>query len=174
MTSLLSSTHRTVFAWPTALPLLVVLAGTAQGDTQKSILSFDHFVTHVSTIPAIEGQPVQLFVRERVHPGLVRSGASHAGKVVLFIHGASLPSEAVFDPAFSDDYSILASLAQRGFDAFAMDLTTIGASTRPLLMADKCNAPVATGFRDHAPVRMANENRRAVLRRREKPLHDRA
>jgi pimeloyl-ACP methyl ester carboxylesterase len=63
---------------------------------------------------------------------------------VLFVHGASVPSEAAFDPMFSDDYSILASLAERGFDTFAMDLTTFGASTRPLLMNDKCNAPVAS------------------------------
>jgi pimeloyl-ACP methyl ester carboxylesterase len=134
-----------------ALSLVTIVATTAPGYAQPDVLSFDHFVQHPSTIPAIARQNVQLFVRERVDPLLSGSTASYAGLVVLFVHGASIPSEAVFDPGFSEDYSILAALAHRGFDAFAMDLTTFGASTRPsletgpvFLMDDKCNVPPAS------------------------------
>jgi pimeloyl-ACP methyl ester carboxylesterase len=144
--------HELTISWRmAAVSLIAIVATTAPGHAQPNVLSFDRFVPHVSTIPAIAGQEVQLFVRERVDSRLSGSAASYAGLVVLFVHGATIPSEAVFDPGFSDDYSILAALANRGFDAFAMDLTTFGASTRPslntgplFLMDDKCNVPVAS------------------------------
>jgi hypothetical protein len=58
-----------------AIAASVMLAGgflgTAAADDSEQILSVDHYVTHVSTVPAIAGQSVQLYVRERAEAGTV-------------------------------------------------------------------------------------------------------
>jgi pimeloyl-ACP methyl ester carboxylesterase len=107
-------------------------------DDSQQILSIDHYVPHISTVPSIARQTVQLYVRERVQAGVAAQKASLTGKVVLFVHGSNLPSENVFDLAHQD-YSWMAYLAQAGLDAFGMDLTGFGLSTRPAPMEDPCN-----------------------------------
>jgi pimeloyl-ACP methyl ester carboxylesterase len=107
------------------------------------ILTIDHAVPHISTVPANAGQQVNLFVRERVRADVDQQfkGKSHDhyanGKVVLFVHGASIESVAAFDFQFKD-YSWAGYLAQAGFDVFVMDLTGYGLSPRPK-MDDPCN-----------------------------------
>jgi pimeloyl-ACP methyl ester carboxylesterase len=59
--------------------------------------------------------------------------------VVLMVHGAVNPSTPVFDLSYKD-YSWMGSLAEAGFDVFAMDLVGYGGSTRPWPMDDPCNA----------------------------------
>ena len=67
----------------------------------RKILSVDHKVTVKSIVPAINGQPAQIYVRERVAEGQTKSAAD---RVVLFVHGAGTPAEVAFDvPA--GDYS---------------------------------------------------------------------
>jgi pimeloyl-ACP methyl ester carboxylesterase len=99
---------------------------------------FEHYVTHTSTVPSLASQPVKLYLRERVlrDPGPELPGI---GRVVLFVHGATYPSAYGFDLPFKD-YSWMAYLAQQGFDAYAMDMTGYGRSTRPEHMNDPCNA----------------------------------
>jgi pimeloyl-ACP methyl ester carboxylesterase len=54
------------------------------------------------------------------------------------VHGAGTPAEVAFDvPA--GDYSWMAYLAKEGFDAFSMDTTGYGRSTRPAPRNDPCN-----------------------------------
>jgi pimeloyl-ACP methyl ester carboxylesterase len=92
--------------------------------------AIDHFVSHISTARANEGERVSLFMRER------RRAAS--GSVVLLVHGraaAALPS---FDLEYRD-YSWLMYLAEAGFDAFALDLQGYGNSSKPSVMDDPCN-----------------------------------
>jgi pimeloyl-ACP methyl ester carboxylesterase len=101
----------------------------------RKILSVDHTVTVKSIVPAIAGQSAQIYVRERVAEGLKNPPAD---RVVLFVHGAGTPAEVAFDvPA--GDYSWMAYLAKAGFDAFSMDTTGYGRSTRPAPMNDPCN-----------------------------------
>jgi pimeloyl-ACP methyl ester carboxylesterase len=95
----------------------------------------DHFVPHVSTVPANAGQLVGLHVREK---SPARGSGEAAGRVVLFVHGVSVPSVPAFDLEHKS-YSWLAYLARAGFRAYAMDLTGYGGSPRPM-MDDPCNA----------------------------------
>jgi pimeloyl-ACP methyl ester carboxylesterase len=118
--------------------LLIFLAPVAfSGDTGQ-LVRVDHYVRVRSTVPAIEGQTTQIYVREVVKPGAVLRGGSMANRVLLFVHGAGTPAEVAFDVPYAD-YSWMAYLARAGFDVFSMDMTGYGRSTRPTPMNDPCN-----------------------------------
>jgi pimeloyl-ACP methyl ester carboxylesterase len=121
---------------PLAALALAAIATTVNLTAQSpKILSVDHKVTVKSIVPAIAGQPAQIYVRERVADGMK---APAADRVVLFVHGAGTPAEVAFDAPIGD-YSWMAYLAHAGFDVFAMDTTGYGRSTRPAPMNDPCN-----------------------------------
>ena len=139
-----------VWNCPTRRPLVaawvlfasICLAGLfthpALGDDSEQLLTIDHYVALRSTVPAIAGQPAQIYVRERAKAGSVLRGSSVADRVVLFVHGAGTPAEVAFDVPYQD-YSWMAYLARAGFDVFSMDTTGYGRSTRPAPMNDPCN-----------------------------------
>src|ERR1051325_728729 len=115
------------------------LAASLAADDGQRLLTIDHYVRVQSTVPAIAGQPAQIYVRERVQVGTaLRAGGAPADRVVLFGHGAGTPSEVAFDVPHQD-YSWMAFLANAGFDVFGMDTTGYGRSTRPAAMNDPCN-----------------------------------
>lgn len=115
---------------------LSVPASVAAGDAD--LLTVDHYVTHVSTVPAIAGDLAALYVRERVAAQVLARGGDLSERVVLFVHGAGTPAEVAFDVPY-EDYSWMAYLAAAGFDVFSMDVTGYGRSTRPHVMNDPCN-----------------------------------
>jgi pimeloyl-ACP methyl ester carboxylesterase len=117
---------------------LAILAVPLRGDDGDRLLTIDHYVRVRSTVPAIAGQPAQLYVRERVLAGTALRPAGSADRVVLFVHGAGTPAEVAFDVPY-EDYSWMAYLARAGFDVFAVDMTGYGRSTRPAPMNDPCN-----------------------------------
>jgi len=108
------------------------------GEHSQHILTVDHYVPNRSIVPSIEGQTVQLYVRERVKPATIQRGAPRDDRVVLFVHGAGTPAEVAFDVPYAD-YSWMEYLAAAGFDVFSMDMTGYGRSTRPSVMNDVCN-----------------------------------
>ena len=120
------------------LVVVFLLCAPLLGDDSDRVLTIDHFVRTRSTVPAIAGQQVQLYLRERVKAGTALRGASAADRVVLFVHGAGTPAEVAFDPPY-EDYSWMAYLAEAGFDVFSVDMTGYGRSTRPPAMNDPCN-----------------------------------
>jgi hypothetical protein len=137
--------NRARFA-PLLLGVLLALASVSPSfavDDSEQILAIDHLVSHVSTAPATSGQEVKLYVRERVQAGVALTSPSFAKRVVLFVHGATIPSEVGFDAQYQD-YSWMAYLAQAGLDAFALDLTGYGPSSRPTAMDDPCNVAPAS------------------------------
>ena len=109
-----------------------------RGDDSDRLLTIDHYLRVKSTVPAIAGQQVQLYVRERVVAGTALRGAVSPDRVVLFVHGAGTPAEVAFDLPYQD-YSWMAYLARAGFDVFSVDMTGYGRSTRPAAMNDLCN-----------------------------------
>lgn len=124
--------------------LIAAIVGLASstslaGNDNGHILRIDHQVPHGSSVPANAGELVNIFVRERVLAGVAQTFRSTraTGKVVLFVHGGSVPSVPDYDLDFKD-YNWMASLAQAGFDVFSMDQTGYGGSPRPM-MDDPCN-----------------------------------
>jgi pimeloyl-ACP methyl ester carboxylesterase len=105
----------------------------------NDIVTIDRLVAHKSTVPAVAGKMVDLFVREKVPAAIVEgpSGKAPAGKVVLFVHGGFSPATLAFDVGYRD-YSWMGFLARAGYDVFAMDMTGYGQSSRPM-MDDPCN-----------------------------------
>jgi pimeloyl-ACP methyl ester carboxylesterase len=105
----------------------------------RRILAVRHDVPHISTVPAIVGERVKLFVWERVKASKLKKFRKNppTGKVVLFIHGGTTPSVPAFDLDYKD-YSWMESLARAGFDVFSLDRTGYGFSPRPE-MDDPCN-----------------------------------
>ena len=116
---------------------VVVFAAVTAGAQQANILTFEHKVQVKSTVPALAGRTVDLYVRERASTSLKRDAVA-ADRVVLFVHGAGTPAEVAFDVPHSD-YSWMAYLANAGFDVFSMDTTGYGRSVRPEEMNDPCN-----------------------------------
>jgi pimeloyl-ACP methyl ester carboxylesterase len=114
------------------------LGVTVSADDSGTLLTIDHYVRVTSTVPAIAGQPAQLYVRERVLAGGALRASSFGDRVVLFVHGAGTPAEVAFDVPHQD-YSWMAFLARAGFDVFSVDMTGYGRSTRPAPMNDPCN-----------------------------------
>jgi pimeloyl-ACP methyl ester carboxylesterase len=108
------------------------------GDDGERLLTLDHYVRLRSTVPAIAGQPAQIYLRERVKAATVLRAQTLRDRVVLFVHGAGTPAEVAFDVPYQD-YSWMAYLARAGFDVFSIDQTGYGRSTRPWVMNDPCN-----------------------------------
>jgi pimeloyl-ACP methyl ester carboxylesterase len=124
-----------------ALAAAALAAGLPQGllaDDSARLLTIDHYVRVTSTVPAIAGQPAQLYLRERVAAGTALRSGDLGGRVVLFVHGAGTPAEVAFDVPH-EGYSWMAYLARHGFDVFSVDMTGYGRSTRPAPMNDPCN-----------------------------------
>jgi pimeloyl-ACP methyl ester carboxylesterase len=118
--------------------LVAAVASPILADDGGRLLTIDHYVRVKSTVPAIAGQDVPIYVRERVLAGRALRGAPDADRVALFVHGAGTPAEVAFDVP-QPDYSWMAYLARAGFDVFAMDTTGYGRSVRPAAMTDPCN-----------------------------------
>ena len=75
----------------------LILAQAAFGESAQQLVRVDHYVRVRSSVPAIEGQTTQIYVREVVEPATVLRGGSLANRVVLFVHGAGTPAEVAFD-----------------------------------------------------------------------------
>src|SRR3979490_2746333 len=109
------------------ITLLVLMLGALSfADDSARLLTIDHYVRVKSTVPAIAGQDVPIYVRERVQAGAARRSDTN-DRVALFVHGAGTPAEVAFDVP-QRDYSWMAYLADAGFDVFAMDTTGYGRS----------------------------------------------
>src|SRR5688572_2943567 len=114
--------------------------GRVLADDSAQILTIDHYLQAKSTVPAIAGQPAQIYMRERVAAGPALRARSFTDRVVLFVHGAGTPAEVSFDVPH-EGYGWMAYLAAAGFDVFSVDMTGYGRSTRPPQMNDPCNLP---------------------------------
>jgi pimeloyl-ACP methyl ester carboxylesterase len=127
-----------MFKSATVTALLALLAVPyCFADDSGKLLSVDHYVRVRSTVPSINGQDTEIYVRQVVQAGLALRGTA-PDSVVLFVHGAGTPAEVGFDVPYQD-YSWMGYLARAGFNVFSMDMTGYGRSTRPLAMNDPCN-----------------------------------
>ena len=114
----------------------LALAGLMSGAAHAAdIVSEDRMIP--STTPGIE-----LFVRNK---HLAGAPAPRPDRTLLYVHGATYPSETAFDLPI-EGASMMDLLAQAGFDVFLVDLRGYGRSTRPPEMDRPAaeNPPVAT------------------------------
>jgi len=102
--------------------LFVPLSLFAEDGAQ--VLTIDHFIPHISTVPANAGDLVHLFVRERVRECVRESDGgcdNEPRKGVLMLHGLSSPVLAAYELT-TDHYDWALWLAQSGgFDVFMLD-----------------------------------------------------
>jgi pimeloyl-ACP methyl ester carboxylesterase len=96
----------------------------------------DYFVSDMSNEAFYVQQKldphVALHVREVVLAGRERTVAKD-GKVLLLIHGGTIPGYVAFDTNY-ENCSLMRHFARAGWDTFALDLEGFGLSTRPLVM----------------------------------------
>jgi pimeloyl-ACP methyl ester carboxylesterase len=124
-----------------ALAAFASIAASSVTQAQApNILTIDRIIEHTSTVPAIKGEKVGLFVRERIAAPMLDQapGKAFERKVVLMVHGGFSPATIAFDVQYRD-YSWMEQLAREGFDVFTMDMTGYGRSTRPPQMNEPCN-----------------------------------
>ncbi len=116
-----------------------VLAGCAitPPPADDRLITRDHLVPHVSTVPANAGQNVGIFVRQKAAASVLEGRGSMRGRVVLFVHGGTVPSVPDYDLEYKT-YNWMAHLARAGYDVYAMDQSGYGGSPRPM-MDDACN-----------------------------------
>jgi pimeloyl-ACP methyl ester carboxylesterase len=86
---------------------------------------------------------IEIYVRNK-RPG--EMNAFRPDHTVLFVHGATYPSETAFDLEL-DGLSWMEYIAARGYDVWLLDVRGYGRSTRPDEMADKpdVSPPVVRG-----------------------------
>lgn len=107
----------------------------------SSAASAQRIVTETFMIPAVDSG-IQLHVRNKRLEG--RDSFS-AERIVLFVHGATYPSETGFDIDLPGG-SWVENVARKGYDVYFVDVRGYGRSTRPAAMdaPPANNPPVAT------------------------------
>ena len=106
---------------------------------------------------------INLYVRNK---RLASTTQFHKENVLLFVHGATYPSETGFDLRL-DGLSWMDVLAQQGFDVYMLDIRGYGKSSRPASMDQPAsqNLPIAdtdTAARDFASAANWIRQRRGV------------
>jgi pimeloyl-ACP methyl ester carboxylesterase len=125
--------------------LLAWLVGyqSAVAENADGLRVNDYFISHISNEPFYAQQKLDprviLHVREVVLPGRERTVAED-GKVLLLIHGYSVPGYVAFDTDHGN-CSLMRHFARVGWDTFAVDLEGFGLSTRPPIMDNPAAFP---------------------------------
>ena len=106
---------------------------------------------------------INIYVRNK---RLASTTQFHKENVLLFVHGATYPSETGFDMRL-DGLSWMDVLAQQGFDVYMLDIRGYGKSSRPVAMDQPAlqNPPIAdtdTAARDFASAANWIRQRRGV------------
>ncbi len=123
--------------WLLALPSFFLVACAAVPAAPQGLaLTVEDFRVP-SSAPGIE-----LFVRNK-RPKGVETFLSN--RIVLFVHGATIPSESSFDLTL-DGLSWMDFIARAGYDVYLVDVRGYGGSTRPPAMSEPPdrNPPITT------------------------------
>ncbi len=85
---------------------------------------------------------IELYVRNKRPAGMTGFAAD---RILLYVHGATYPSETAFDLPI-EGASMMDLIAARGYDVYLVDIRGYGRSTRPPEMAlpPEANTPIVT------------------------------
>src|ERR1700712_4458780 len=85
---------------------------------------------------------IDLYVRNKRPAGMTNFPAD---KTLLYVHGATYPSETAFDLPI-EGASMMDLIAARGYDVYLVDVRGYGRSTRPPEMSQppKANPPIVS------------------------------
>jgi pimeloyl-ACP methyl ester carboxylesterase len=140
-----ANSYRARWLWIIVSTLTAALAGVhaAVALDADGLRTTDYFISHRSNEPFYAQEnldpSVTLRVREVVLPGRERTVAQD-GKVLLLIHGYSVPGYVAFDTDH-ENCSMMRHFARAGWDTFALDFEGYGLSTRPPIMDDPAAFP---------------------------------
>jgi pimeloyl-ACP methyl ester carboxylesterase len=126
--------------------------------------TFPDLVTESYMIPSGDAG-IELYVRNKRPAGMT---AFPAGKILLYVHGATYPSETAFDLPI-EGASMMDLIAARGYDVYLVDIRGYGGSTRPPEMGlpPEANQPIVStdvAVRDFATAVEHVRKRRGVDR----------
>ncbi|HYN15627.1 MAG TPA: alpha/beta fold hydrolase, partial [Terriglobales bacterium] len=99
--------------------MALLIATPASAESSKIITESYYVASH--------DPGIQLYVRNKHPEGITLFSPD---RILLFVHGATYPSEAVFDLPVGG-FSWMDYIAQRGWDVYLMDVRGYGRSTRP-------------------------------------------
>src|ERR1700730_13747784 len=96
-------------------------------------------VTESTMIPSGDAG-IKLYVRNKRAAGMVNFPAD---KILLYVHGATYPSETAFDLPI-EGASMMDLIAARGYDVYLVDIRGYGRSPRPPEMSapPEANPPI--------------------------------
>jgi pimeloyl-ACP methyl ester carboxylesterase len=123
------------------LPAVLALwSAAASADEENIQLKKPVLITEHITIPA-DTPGIQLYIRNKRQKDLAVS----ADRILLYVHGATYPSETAFDLQL-DGMSWMDYIAAHGWDVYLVDLRGYGLSTRPAEMdrPPQDNPPLVT------------------------------
>ena len=105
----------------TSISAVLLLALGTGANAKDMRIAMEEFM-----VPAVDAG-INLYVRNK-HPAGVKKFA--ADKIVLYVHGATYPSETAFDLKLNG-FSWMDYIAQHGYDVYLVDLRGYSKSTRP-------------------------------------------
>ena len=105
----------------TSISAVLLLAMGTGANAKDMPIAMEEFM-----VPAVDAG-INLYVRNK-HPAGVKKFA--ADKIVLYVHGATYPSETAFDLKLNG-LSWMDYIAQHGYDVYLVDLRGYSKSTRP-------------------------------------------
>jgi pimeloyl-ACP methyl ester carboxylesterase len=126
--------RRGVIAWLAAMIGVSLAQGAEAADTPSLETDSYH-------IPAAD-PGIDLYIREKRPAGVTSFGPD---RILLYVHGATYPSETAFDLKL-DGLSMMEYIAAQGWDVYLVDVRGYGGSTRPAAMDQPAadNPPFAT------------------------------
>ena len=133
-----------IFLMTVVFNLIAINAvGADEKKYPETLIRKDHYIDHISVEPFYARHnldpKVVLHVREVVQANAIDT-VKETGKVIVLVHGATLPGSVAFDLDFKNA-SLMSRLAQGGWDTFAIDLEGYGESSRPAIMDDPAAYP---------------------------------
>ena len=106
--------------------LLAACASMSPGQSAAPRVVMEEFM-----VPAAD-PGIELYVRNKHPEGMTSVGGS---KIVLYVHGATYPSETAFDLQLNG-FSWMDYIARHGYDVYLVDVRGYGRSTRPKEMSE--------------------------------------